>query len=154
MSRVKVALLDYGASNLHSVYKALQRSGAEVTIAADPAVVEKADALVLPGQGHFRQVMEAFLASGFEGVVRAHIAAGKPFLGICVGLQLLMSGSEEAPGVPGLGLLPGTVKRFSQRRQRPADGLESTFQNERPGTLRRYSQRRVRLFCQLVLCRV
>lgn len=76
---VKVALIDYGASNLHSVFKALQKSGADVAVATDPAAVGRADALVLPGQGHFRQVMEAFLASGFEGVVRAHIAAEKPF---------------------------------------------------------------------------
>ncbi len=135
MSRVNVALLDYGASNLHSVFKALQRSGAEVTIAADPTVVERADALVLPGQGHFRQVMEAFLASGFEGVVRAHIAAEKPFLGICVGLQLLMSGSEEAPGVPGLGLLPGTVKRFPKGVSVPQMGWNQLFKTGDPALL-------------------
>ncbi len=132
---VKVALLDYGASNLHSVYKALQKSGAEVEIAADPAVVERVDALVLPGQGHFRQVMEAFLASGFEGVVRAHIVAEKPFLGICVGLQLLMDGSEEAPGVPGLGLLPGTVKRFPKGVSVPQMGWNQLFKTGDPALL-------------------
>ena len=133
--RVKVALLDYGASNLHSVYKALQKSGAEVEIAAEPATVERADALVLPGQGHFRQVMEAFLASGFEGVVRTHIAAEKPFLGICVGLQLLMSGSEEAPGVSGLGLLPGTVKRFPKGVSVPQMGWNQIFKTGNPALL-------------------
>ncbi len=73
----------------------------------DPAVGAAADVLVLPGQGHFGQVMGAFHASGFEPVVREHIRAGRPFLGICVGLQLLAEASEEAPGVPGLGVLPG-----------------------------------------------
>ena len=132
---VKVALIDYGASNLHSVYKALQKSGADINIAADPAVVERADALVLPGQGHFRQVIEAFLASGFEPVVRAHIKAGKPFLGICVGLQLLMDGSEEAPGVPGLALLPGTVKRFPKGISVPQMGWNQIFKTGDPKLL-------------------
>jgi glutamine amidotransferase len=68
--------------------------------------------LVLPGQGHFGQVMRSFEASGFEPLVRDHLAARRPFLGICVGLQLLMEGSEEAPGVDGLGLLAGRVRRF------------------------------------------
>lgn len=138
--RVKVALIDYGASNLHSVCKALQRSGAEVMIATDPGEVEKADALVLPGQGHFRQVMEAFLASGFEGVVRAHIAAEKPFLGICVGLQLLMNGSEEAPGVPGLSLLPGTVKRFPAGVSVPQMGWNQIFKTGNPALLEGVSE--------------
>ncbi len=122
MKPVTVAVIDYGAGNLHSVHKALERSGAAVTITADPAAAAGADALVLPGQGHFRQVMEAFLESGFEPVVRAHIAAERPFLGICVGLQLLMGESEEAPGVPGLGVLAGTVKRFPKGASVPQMG--------------------------------
>ena len=109
---MRTALIDYGASNLHSVHKALARAGFEVTLASTPEKAAAADVLVLPGQGHFRQVMEAFLEAGFEGVVRMHIEAGKPFLGICVGLQLLMLESEEAPGMPGLGILKGRVKRF------------------------------------------
>lgn len=132
---MRVALIDYGASNLHSVCKALERSGAEVAIATAPEQVVRADTLVLPGQGHFRQVMEAFLASGFEGVVRAHITAEKPFLGICVGLQLLMDGSEEAPGVPGLGLLPGTVKRFPGSVSVPQMGWNQIFKTGHPELL-------------------
>ena len=108
----RTVLIDYGAGNLHSVHKALLRAGLSVTLTADPKEAADADALVLPGQGHFRQVMEAFLASGFEPLVRRHLAAEKPFLGICVGLQLLMERSEEAPGVAGLGALKGEVKRF------------------------------------------
>lgn len=110
---MKTTLIDYGAGNLHSVHKALVRAGFEVTRTDNPQAAASADVLVLPGQGHFRQVMEAFLASGFEAVVREHIAREKPFLGICVGLQLLLQGSEEAPGVPGLGILPGYVRRFA-----------------------------------------
>ncbi len=136
---MKVALIDYGAGNLHSVHKALERSGAtldiEVAITADPAEAERADALVLPGQGHFRQVTEAFLESGFEPVVRAHIAAEKPFLGICVGLQLLMAESEEAPGVPGLGILAGTVKRFPKGVSVPQMGWNQVFKTGDPKLL-------------------
>ena len=132
---MKVALIDYGAGNLHSVHKALERSGAAVTITADPAEAKGADALVLPGQGHFRQVMEAFLESGFEPVVRAHIAAERPFLGICVGLQLLMSESEEAPGVPGLGVLAGTVKRFPKGVSVPQMGWNQIVKTGDPKLL-------------------
>lgn len=109
---MKTLLVDYGAGNLHSVYKALVKAGFEVCLSQNPNDGVDADVMVLPGQGHFRQVMEAFLVSDFEPVVRAHIAAQKPFLGICVGLQLLMLESEEAPGVPGLGVIDGVVKRF------------------------------------------
>lgn len=109
-----VVLIDYGAGNLASVAKALAAAGAAVERSGDPRRAAVADALVLPGQGHFGQVMEAFRAAGFASVVRDHIDAQKPFLGICVGLQLLVEGSEEAPGVAGLGVLPGRVVRFPE----------------------------------------
>lgn len=109
---MRVVLIDYGAGNLRSVAKAMAAAGVPVVRSDRPDDAADADALVLPGQGHFGQVMQAFKASGFETVVREHLHAGRPFLGICVGLQLLMEGSEEAPGVPGLGLLPGRVVRF------------------------------------------
>ena len=109
---MKTVLIDYGAGNLHSVHKALLHSGLEVEVCDQPALAAGADALVLPGQGHFGQVMTSFLESGFEPVVREHIDRGRHFLGICVGLQLLLEGSEEAPELPGLGLLKGTVRRF------------------------------------------
>lgn len=134
---MKLALIDYGASNLHSVHKALSHSGTPVTIASTAHEAADADALVLPGQGHFRQVMEAFLASGFEPLVRAHIAAGKPFLGICVGLQLLMQSSEEAPGTPGLGLLEGTVKRFPKGASVPQMGWNQIYKSGDPALLQR-----------------
>ena len=109
---MRTILIDYGAGNLHSVEKALARAGMQPVRTADPAEAAGADAMVLPGQGHFGQVMRSFRASGFEPVVRDHLAAERPFLGICVGLQLLLEASEEAPGEPGLGLLKGTVRRF------------------------------------------
>lgn len=114
---MRTVLIDYGAGNLHSVERALQWTGLAVERHDDPRLAAGADVLVLPGQGHFGQVMTAFRASGFEPLVRDHVRAGRPFLGICVGLQLLLEASEEAPAVPGLGLLPGTARRF------PAEGV-------------------------------
>jgi imidazole glycerol phosphate synthase glutamine amidotransferase subunit len=107
-----VVLLDYGAGNLRSVAKAFEHEGAEVVLTDDPAVARAADRLVLPGQGHFGQCMTRLEERGLGDAVRGHVAAGRPFLGICVGMQLLYEGSDEAPGVPGLGLLPGTVRRI------------------------------------------
>jgi imidazole glycerol-phosphate synthase subunit HisH len=114
---MRTVLIDHGAGNLHSVEKALVAAGLRPTRSADPGLAAEADALVLPGQGHFGQVMRSFQASGFEAVVRAHLERGRPFLGICVGLQLLTWGSDEAPGVPGLGLIHATVRRLA------ADGV-------------------------------
>lgn len=108
----KVVLLDYGAGNLRSVAKAFEHEGAEVVLTDDPAVARSADRLVLPGQGHFGQCMTRLEERGLADAVRGHVAAGRPFIGICVGMQLLYDGSDEAPGVAGLGLLPGTVHRI------------------------------------------
>jgi glutamine amidotransferase len=109
---VRTVLIDYGAGNLHSVERALARAGLAVERCDAPSDAAGAEVLVLPGQGHFGQVMTRFRASGFEPLVREHVRSGRPFLGICVGLQLLLEASEEAPEVPGLGLLPGTARRF------------------------------------------
>lgn len=108
----RITLLDYGAGNVRSVAKAFEHEGAEVIVTGDPAVAGAAERLVLPGQGHFGQCMTRLEESGLADAARAHVAAGRPFLGICVGMQLLYEGSEEAPGVPGLGLLAGTVERL------------------------------------------
>ena len=108
----RTLLVDYGAGNVRSVHRALERAGLDVEVSSDPDRVRDAGSLVVPGQGHFRQVMEAFRASGFEGPLREAVQDGTPLLGICVGMQLLFEGSEEAPGVKGLGLFGGTVRRF------------------------------------------
>lgn len=111
----KLALVDYGAGNLHSVENALRAAGAEdVTVTSDPNVVRAADRIVLPGVGAFAACARAL--RGVRGLVeamteRVHVG-GAPFLGICVGMQLLYEGSEEAPEVPGLGLLEGHVERL------------------------------------------
>lgn len=113
---MKALLIDYGSGNLRSAAKALEAAGFSVRVASDPEAHPEADLLVLPGQGHFGQVMRAFQGSGFVERVLAHLQKGFPFLGICVGMQVLYEASEEAPGVRGLGLVVGTVQRFPRGR--------------------------------------
>ncbi len=120
-----IVLLDYGAGNLRSVAKAFEHEGAEVTLTSDPAVARGAERLVLPGQGHFGQCMTRLEESGLGDSVREFIATERPFLGICVGMQLIYEGSEEASGIPGLGLIPGTVKRLRTDLPLPHVGWNS-----------------------------
>ncbi len=121
---MKTLLIDYGSGNLRSAAKALEAANFDVHVSSDPRDARDADALVLPGQGHFRQVMESFLASGFEDTVREHIASEKPFLGICVGMQILFDSSEESDK-PGLGVLPGRVKKFENlEKSRPVPQMQ------------------------------
>jgi len=114
-----IAVLDYGIGNLRSAQKALERVGADAVLTADPATVAGADAVVLPGVGAFGRCMEALRAAGLEEPARAAIDAGKPFLGICVGMQMLYEGSEEDPQVEGMGVLAGHVRRLPDDVKRP-----------------------------------
>jgi imidazole glycerol phosphate synthase glutamine amidotransferase subunit len=118
----QVTVLDYGAGNLRSVVKAFEHCGARTVLTADPGVARGAARLVLPGQGHFGQCMVRLEESGLADGVRAHVASGRPFLGICVGMQLLFEGSDEAPDVPGLGLLAGRAERLSEELPLPHVG--------------------------------
>ena len=120
-----VVLLDYGAGNVRSVGKAFEHEGASVVLSADPEVARRADRLALPGQGHFGQCMRRLEEAGLADAVRGFVATGRPFIGICVGMQLLFEGSEEAPGVSGLGLLPGTVQRLRTELPLPHVGWNS-----------------------------
>ena len=118
-----IAVIDYGAGNLQSVLKAFQYIGSAVKVTSDPAVLQSADAVVLPGVGAFGDAMENLKKTGLTDTVCELVASGKPFLGICLGLQLLFEGrseehtsegSEEAPGVPGLGILRGRIHRIPE----------------------------------------
>jgi imidazole glycerol-phosphate synthase subunit HisH len=114
-----IAVLDYGIGNLRSAQKAFERVGADARLTADPDEVAAADGVVLPGVGAFGRCAEALRSSGLAEVAAAAVASGRPFLGICIGMQLLYEESEEAPGVPGLGVLPGVVRRLPEGVKRP-----------------------------------
>ena len=107
-----IAVIDYGMGNLRSVEKALESLGAEVVVTADPNVVRKADAVVLPGVGAFGDAMENLHRLGMVSAIEDVVREGKLFLGICLGMQLLFTSSEEHGMHQGLNLLPGHVRRF------------------------------------------
>jgi glutamine amidotransferase len=107
----KIAVLDYGIGNLRSAEKALQHVGAAARLVSDPAEVEAADAVVLPGVGAFGACARALRASGLD--------AGVPFFGVCIGFQLLYEGSVESPGVEGLGVFGGMVERLAASEKHP-----------------------------------
>jgi imidazole glycerol-phosphate synthase subunit HisH len=107
-----IAVLDYGIGNLRSAEKALQHLGAPAVLTGDPDVVRRARGVVLPGVGAFGRCAERLRESGLAGPALAAIEAGTPFLGVCVGMQLLFDGSDESPEVPGLGVLAGRVTRL------------------------------------------
>ena len=119
VERPLVAVLDYGIGNLRSAQKALERVGADARLTADAGLIGKADGVVLPGVGHFGTCMTQLRATGLEQPALAAIESGRPFLGICVGMQMLFEASEEAPGVPGLGVMPGTVRLLPDGMVRP-----------------------------------
>ncbi|HTW62940.1 MAG TPA: imidazole glycerol phosphate synthase subunit HisH, partial [Terracidiphilus sp.] len=111
---MRVTVIDYKAGNLTSVLKALRHLGAETFVTdSDLALVELAERIVLPGVGHFAAT-ERLDATGLTCAIRAAIARGTPFLGICVGMQWLYAGSTEAPGQPGLGHFAETCTRFPE----------------------------------------
>jgi imidazole glycerol-phosphate synthase subunit HisH len=118
-ARPLVAVLDYGIGNLRSAQKALERVGADARLTDDPDLIGRADAVVLPGVGAFGACMAALRATGLEKPAIDAAGSGRPFLGICVGMQLLYEGSDESPGVPGLGVLPGTVRLLPGDVKRP-----------------------------------
>lgn len=114
-----IAVLDYGIGNLRSAAKALQYLGADARLVDTPAAAKGASGVVLPGVGAFGACARGLRASGLDGVVTDALAADVPFLGVCVGLQLLFEGSEEALGEPGLGLFAGTVRALPATERRP-----------------------------------
>ncbi|MBI2679998.1 MAG: imidazole glycerol phosphate synthase subunit HisH [Candidatus Solibacter usitatus] len=107
-----IAILDYGAGNLRSVENTLAEIGAGYTLARDSDALRHASKILLPGVGHFGQMMRALDQMQVRAVLSERIRAGIPFLGICLGLQALFESSEEAPELPGLGIYSGTVRRF------------------------------------------
>jgi imidazole glycerol-phosphate synthase subunit HisH len=115
----EIVVVDYDAGNLRSVQRALEAVGQRPLVTSDPHDVEQAQALVLPGVGSAQDCMRKLAARGLIKPLKDYAATGRPFLGVCVGLQLLFDGSEEGGGVECLGILPGMVKRFPN-----TDGLK------------------------------
>jgi glutamine amidotransferase len=120
--KARIAVLDYGIGNLRSAEKALCHLGADAVLTADPDVVRDALGVVLPGVGAFGACMRALRDSGLEPVARAAATDGRPFLGVCIGMQMLFDGSDEDPGVAGLGLVPGRVTRLPSTVRLPQIG--------------------------------
>lgn len=114
-----IAVLDYGIGNLRSAQKALEKVGSEAVLVTDAASASAAEAVVLPGVGAFGPCMEALTSSGLDRVALDAIESGKPFLGICVGMQMLYAGSEESPGTAGLGVLGAKVRALPPGVKRP-----------------------------------
>jgi imidazole glycerol phosphate synthase glutamine amidotransferase subunit len=108
-----IAIFDYGAGNLRSVQNTLEALGWEYTLVRDAVGLHEASKIILPGVGHFGQMMRALDRLDVRRILRDRMSAGVPFLGICLGLQALFETSEEAPDVTGLGVYPGSVRRFS-----------------------------------------
>ena len=110
-----IAVIDYGAGNLQSVVKAFRHIGCECEITNDIEQILNADGAVLPGVGSFGDAMNSMRACGADKAVKDFVSTGKPFLGICLGLQLLFSGSEESPNAAGLSLLEGTITKIPNK---------------------------------------
>lgn len=111
-----IAIIDYGAGNLQSVENALRHLGYDCKIVGRPGELMAAEAAVLPGVGAFGAAMESLRARGLEGPIRKFVEEGKPFLGICLGLQVLFESSEESPGIKGLGILKGKILRLPSEK--------------------------------------
>ena len=115
----EIVVVDYDAGNLRSVQRALEAVGQRPLVTSDPRAVAKAEALVLPGVGSAQDCMRKLIARDLAEPLKDYAASGRPFLGVCVGLQLLFDASEEGGGVECLGILPGMVRRFQNQ-----DGLK------------------------------
>jgi glutamine amidotransferase len=112
VSGKKLGVIDYGSGNLRSVCKALEAAGSTPTLVTDPSGLDGLDAIVVPGVGAFAHCAENLRATGLWNPVHEWALSGRPYLGICLGYQLLFESSEESPGVEGLGVLKGRVLRF------------------------------------------
>ena len=130
-----IAVIDYGAGNLKSVTKALDYLGYVNQIASDPTDLNRADGLILPGVGAFPKCMEALRNCGMDGAILRQVQGGKPLLGICLGMQMLLDESEEITPTAGLGLIPGRVERIQTPCKLPHIGWNSlSIRHENPLT--------------------
>ncbi|RUS17875.1 hypothetical protein BC937DRAFT_89389 [Endogone sp. FLAS-F59071] len=108
----RLYMLDYGAGNVRSLVNAVEKLGYHIEMVKDPNDILNAEKLIFPGVGAFGSAMDSLVSKGYAEPLKQYIASGKPFMGICIGMQTLFEASEESPGVQGLGVIPGTVKHF------------------------------------------
>ncbi len=134
-----IAIVDYGAGNLHSVKKAFEHLGAEAVVTDQPGTVAAASKIVLPGVGHFSS-LQALNTTGLEEALLQSASAGKPFLGICLGMQWLFEGSEECLEVAGAGIFPGKCRQFPSSVKSPHVGWNSLAVQEGSRLLRGIAQ--------------
>jgi len=132
---MSIVIIDYGMGNLRSVEKAFARLGFTVEITSDPDAINRAEKIVVPGVGAFGDAMRELRERGLIEPLLCAIADQRPFLGICLGLQVLFEGSEEAPNVPGLGVIPGLVKRLQTDLKVPHMGWNTLHVIHRPPIL-------------------
>ena len=126
-----IAIVDYGVGNLYSVEKAFARFSSDVVLTHEAEIIVKADKVVLPGVGAFGDCMKNFKASGLVDAVLRAVKSGKPVMGICVGLQIMFEGSDESPGVAGLGIFKGRVRKINAPELKiPHMGWNSLTVNE------------------------
>ncbi len=118
----RIAVVDYGAGNLRSVSKALERSAMTAIVTSDAATVQKADGVVLPGVGAFADAIANLKQTGLDDAVREAMACGRPYLGLCLGLQVLFDEGDEHGVTPGWGIMPGRVERFDGNLDGALDG--------------------------------
>lgn len=126
-----IAIVDYGVGNLYSVEKAFARFSSDVVLTHEAEIIDKADKVVLPGVGAFGDCMKNFKASGLVDAVLRAVKSGKPVMGICVGLQIMFEGSDESPGVAGLSIFKGRVRKINAPELKiPHMGWNSLTVNE------------------------
>jgi imidazole glycerol-phosphate synthase subunit HisH len=134
-----IVIIDYGMGNLRSAQKSFEKIGFAAKLSSDPADIAAADKLVLPGVGAFRDCISNLRAGGFVEPLKTHVASGKPLLGICVGLQLLFTESEEFGRHAGLGIVPGRVVRFPAGMRQDGEELKVPHMGWNDLTIRRPS---------------
>ena len=117
-----IGIVDYGAGNLRSVENALAKLGADFQVVREPSDLGRSEKILFPGVGHFGQMMTALEKSGLAAGLGKRIRDGAPYFGICLGLQALFERSAEAPSIPGLGILPGSIERFGEGARVPHMG--------------------------------
>lgn len=131
-----IAIIDYGMGNLRSVSKALEHVGVSYVITDDAEVIRKSDAIILPGVGAFPRAMREIEERGLTSVLKEEAATGKPFLGVCLGMQLLFEAGEEFEYTKGLGLLPGVMRKLPSGRKIPHMGWNSLEQRKQSPLLK------------------